>query len=101
MGVLAHAPDPALAAARRRIAELEAELWRLRDDGTAAVFWTRFQGRFRRVHRSAIVRLDRAREIRRSREGALTVVTGLGAAVRVGRTFAPGLLLALEPHATL
>lgn len=50
---------------------------------------------FRRVHRSAIVRWDRAREIRRQPGGLLTIVTGLGAQVRVGRTFAPGLLAAL------
>ena len=50
---------------------------------------------FRRVHRSAIVRWDRTREVRRRPDGLLTVVTGLGAQVRVGRTFAPGLLAAL------
>ena len=49
---------------------------------------------FRRVHRSAIVRWDRAREIRRCPDG-LTIVTGLGAQVRVGRSYAPGLLAAL------
>lgn len=50
---------------------------------------------FRRVHRSAIVRWDRTREIRRRPGGLLTIVTGLGAQVRVGRTFAPALLAAL------
>lgn len=50
---------------------------------------------FRRVHRSAIVRWDRTREVRRGPDGLLTVVTGLGAQVRVGRTFAPGVLAAL------
>ncbi len=50
---------------------------------------------FRRVHRSAIVRWDRMREVRRRPDGLLTVVTGLGAQVRVGRTFAPVLLAAL------
>ncbi|MCW3846945.1 LytTR family transcriptional regulator [Sphingomonas sp. LB-2] len=49
---------------------------------------------FRRVHRSAIVRWDRAREIRRRPDG-LTVVTGLGAQVRIGRSYAPALLAAL------
>jgi DNA-binding LytR/AlgR family response regulator len=51
---------------------------------------------FRRVHRSAIVRWDRAREVRRRPGGLLTVVTGLGAQVRVGRSFAPGILAALS-----
>jgi two-component system LytT family response regulator len=50
---------------------------------------------FRRVHRSAIVRWDRTREVRRSAEGALVVVTGSGALVRVGRTFAPQLVASL------
>ena len=49
---------------------------------------------FRRVHRSAIVRWDRAREVRRRPDG-LTVITSLGAQVRVGRSFAPGILAAL------
>ena len=49
---------------------------------------------FRRVHRSAIVRWDRAREVRRRPDG-LTVITSLGAQVRVGRSFAPALLAAL------
>ena len=49
---------------------------------------------FRRVHRSAIVRWDRAREVRRRPDG-LTVITSLGAHIRVGRSFAPGLLAAL------
>jgi DNA-binding LytR/AlgR family response regulator len=52
------------------------------------------QNAFRRVHRSAIVRWDRAREVRR-RPGGITVVTGLGTPVRVGRSFAPALLAAL------
>lgn len=51
---------------------------------------------FRRIHRSAIVRWDRMREVRRRPDGLLTVVTGLGAQLRVGRTFAPALLAALE-----
>jgi DNA-binding LytR/AlgR family response regulator len=50
---------------------------------------------FRRVHRSAIVRWDRAREVRRRPGGLLTVITGLGAQVRVGRSFMPGLLAAM------
>jgi len=54
---------------------------------------------FRRVHRSAIVRWDRAREIRRRPDG-LTVITGLGAQVRVGRSFAPGLLADCGMRAT-
>ena len=49
---------------------------------------------FRRVHRSAIVRWDRAREVRRRPDG-LTVITSLGAQVRVGRSFIPALLAAL------
>lgn len=129
--------DTALTEARRRIAELEAELARVRPP---LLFWTQSQGRFRRVsvdaldwieaerdyvrlhtaegvffhseslgrlaarldsrlfrrvHRSAIIRWDRAREIRRAGDGALLLVTGLGTHVRVGRTFAPGLLAAL------
>jgi two-component system, LytTR family, response regulator len=55
---------------------------------------------FRRVHRSAIVRWDRAREIRRGQEGRLTIVTGLGTEVPVGRSFAPQLLASLT-HATM
>lgn len=145
-----HALERALSAARRRIAELEEDVARLSGvappappDPFAAEFWTRQNGRFRRifaseldwveaerdyvrlhtaeasflhsesmsaiearldplafrrVHRSAIVRWDRTREIRRTPEGALTVVTGLGAQVRVGRTFAPELLAALACH---
>lgn len=50
---------------------------------------------FRRVHRSAIVRWDRTREIRRGAEGTLVVVTGSGALVRVGRTFASDLVASL------
>jgi two-component system, LytTR family, response regulator len=141
MRVLAlHAPsEAALAAARERIAELEAELARTRG-ARSTEFWTRFRGRFRRIaadeldwieaerdysrlhtphgsflhseslsalearldsrafrriHRSAIVRWDRAREIRRGPDGTLMLVTGLGTQVRIGRTFAPQLLAAL------
>ncbi len=52
---------------------------------------------FRRVHRSAIVRWDRIREVRRS-AGGLVVVTGSGVETRVGRTFAQGLLETLAPR---
>lgn len=51
---------------------------------------------FRRVHRSAIVRWDRAREIRREPDGRLMVVTGAGAQVRIGRTFMPDVITALS-----
>jgi DNA-binding LytR/AlgR family response regulator len=54
---------------------------------------------FRRVHRSAIVRWDRASEVRRNSDGALTVVTGGGAEVRVGRSYAAGLLAELASRA--
>jgi two-component system LytT family response regulator/two-component system response regulator AlgR len=54
---------------------------------------------FRRVHRSAIVRWDRASEVRRNPDGALTVVTGGGAEVRVGRSYAPALLAELASRA--
>jgi two-component system LytT family response regulator/two-component system response regulator AlgR len=129
-----------LAAARRRIAELEALVAQLKREPEPE-FWTRYQGKhhrvraadldwveaerdyvrlhtaqasflhheslsalearldaraFRRVHRSAIVRWDRSREVRREPDGALTVVTGLGARIRVGRTFAPDLIAALS-----
>lgn len=140
-----HTLETTLAAAQRRITELEAALRRLQGP-TPSIdqdpeFWTRFRGSyrriqaseldwvaaerdyvrlhtadasflhhetlralearldpraFRRVHRSAIVRWDRAREIRRCPEGGLIVVTGLGAQIRVGRTFAPDLLAALS-----
>lgn len=51
---------------------------------------------FRRVHRSAIVRWDRAREIRREPDGRLMVVTGAGAQVRIGRTFVPDVITSLS-----
>lgn len=54
---------------------------------------------FRRVHRSAIVRWDRAQEVRRNPDGALTVVTGGGAEIRVGRSYAAGLLAELASRA--
>ncbi|MDF7774402.1 LytTR family DNA-binding domain-containing protein [Sphingomonas sp. AOB5] len=54
---------------------------------------------FRRVHRSAIVRWDRASEVRRGADGALTVVTGGGVEVRVGRSYAAALLAELASRA--
>jgi two-component system LytT family response regulator len=45
---------------------------------------------FMRVHRSAIVRNDRIRSVRRGRFGALDLELGEGMLVRVGRKYAPG-----------
>jgi two-component system LytT family response regulator len=45
---------------------------------------------FIRVHRSAIVRSDRIRAVRRGRFGALDLELGEGTLVRVGRKYAPG-----------
>lgn len=44
---------------------------------------------FMRVHRSAIVRLDRIRSVHRRRYGVLDIELAEGATVRVGRKYAP------------
>ena len=44
---------------------------------------------FMRVHRSAIVRLDRIRSVHRRRYGVLDVELAQGTTVRVGRKYAP------------